>query len=339
MLGRVSKQLLTLLQLTRMALVFTALSNAFAALALRSLATGESVWPDLNLIVATVAVAVGLYGYGMALNDIMDRRRDRHLAHGRPLPSGRIGVGGASVVAGLMLAVALAGGWVYVEQAAPGDVFGVTSLLLVVITAGFITAYDILGKYLVWAGLLLLGLIRFFHATVPAPQLPVVWHPLWLLNHVAIVSAVAYRWEAKRPPLTKQQGLWIGLTLVAMNVMLVATIFFRRGLDFAGSLRLSWALIPPIALSVAFAVLGTTIKKRANDRRAAGKALILYGLLWLVLYDAAFVIGYVSLWYGLALLAFWPVSYGAVRAMRVWASMTDLARRPVYVRADEPSRF
>ncbi len=339
MLGRVSKQLLTLLQLTRMALVFTALSNAFAALALRSLYTKQSVWPDVDLLVATVAVAVGLYGYGMALNDIMDRRRDRHLAHGRPLPSGRIGVGGASVVAGLMLGVALGGGWIFVQQADPGDVFGWTSLLLVVITAGFITAYDMLGKYLVWAGLLLLGLIRFFHATVPAPQLPVVWHPLWLLNHVAIVSAVAYRWEAKRPPLTRRQAAWIGLSLVAMNVLLVGTIFFRRGMGFAESLSLSWALVPPILLAVGFAWLGATIKKRANDRRAAGKALILYGLLWLVLYDAAFVIGYVSLWYGLALLAFWPVSYAAVRAMRVWSSMTDLARRPEYVRADEPSRF
>ena len=34
--------------------------------------------------------------------------------------------------------------------------------------------HDLAGKYLVAPGLLSLGLIRFFHATVPAPQLPLV---------------------------------------------------------------------------------------------------------------------------------------------------------------------
>ena len=30
----------------------------------------------------------------------------------------------------------------------------------------------------------------------------------------------------------------------------------------------------------------------------------------------------------------WPVAYVAVRTMRVWAAMTDLARKPEYIRAD-----
>ena len=36
----------------------------------------------------------------------------------------------------------------------------------------------------------------------------------------------------------------------------------------------------------------------------------------------------------LTLLALWPVSYLAVRAMRVWDAVTDLARKPQYIRAD-----
>jgi hypothetical protein len=35
-----------------------------------------------------------------------------------------------------------------------------------------IVFYDLAGKYLVALGLLSLGLIRFFHAVIPAPQLP-----------------------------------------------------------------------------------------------------------------------------------------------------------------------
>ena len=331
MLGRVSHRLLALLQLTRMALVFTAISNGLAALALRQHYEHDV---HADLIVATLAVSVGLYGYGMALNDIIDRRRDRHLQNGRPLPSGRIGIVSAVIAATLLLGLALFGGWMFDRVPSPA---GRASLLLVGLVAVLIATYDAAGKYLVWVGLLLLGLVRFFHAAVPAPQLPVVWHPLFLLNHVAIVSAVAYRWEAKRPPLSTAQAACMGAGLVLMNFGLVIALFIRRGQGFAESLHVTPGLILPTLAAVAFAFVGRMIKKRANDRRAAGKGLILYGLLWLIVYDALFVGGYVNWLWGGLLLAFWPLSYAAVRAMRVWASVTDLARRPQYVRADEPA--
>lgn len=331
MLGRVSHQLLTLLQLTRMALVFTAISNGLAALLLRAELAGlEPAWLDPWLIVATVAIAVGLYGFGMALNDIIDRRRDRQIARSRPLPSGRIGVGAAMLVATLLLALALLGGMVFRERVDDGMV----SLLLVILTAALITAYDYTGKYLVWLGLLMLGLIRFFHTAIPAPELPVVWHPLWLMNHVTIISAIAYRWEAKRPPLSRSQAWTLAAGLVLLNAALIVAFFLRRGESFAESLRLSPALIPPVLAAGFFAVVGYLIKQRANDRRAAGKALILYGLLWLIVYDALFVAGYVDFRLGLALMVLWPIAYLGVRLMRVWAVMTDLARKPEYIRAD-----
>ncbi len=331
MLGRVSHRLLALLQLTRMALVFTAISNGLAALALRHAYAGD-VTP--NLVVATLAVAIGLYGYGMALNDIIDRRRDRQLQQARPLPSGRIGLISAVLACVVLLGVAGVGGWMF-DHHDPTHDAGRASLLLVLITAILIATYDTVGKYLVWVGLLLLGLVRFFHAAVPAPQLPVVWHPLFLLNHVAIVSAVAYRWEAKRPPLSVLQATLLGSGLLVLNVGLVTALFLRRGEGFAESLRITPALALPCLAAVGFAFLGRAIKARANDRRAAGKGLILYGLLWLIVYDALFVAGYVKVWWGVVLLALWPTSYGAVRAMRVWSNAFDLARRPQYVRADE----
>jgi 4-hydroxybenzoate polyprenyltransferase len=331
-LGRVSQQLLTLLQLTRMALVFTAISNGLAALLLRTRVEGFDL--TQRHVTATLAVAVGLYGFGMALNDIIDRRRDRQLARGRPLPSGRIGLGLAITVAGVLLALALAGGWMFWKAPSPGDPAGLVSLLLVLVTAGLIATYDAAGKYLVWVGLVLLGLVRFFHAAVPGPELPVAWHALFLLNHVTIVSAVAYRWEAKRPPMTRRESLMVAAGLVAMNLVLVSALFLRRGSGFAESLAFEWVLLLPVISAVAFAGLAAWIKHRANDRRAAGKSLILYGLLWLIVYDALFVAGYVDLLLGLALMIFWPVSYLAVRTMRVWANVTDLARKPQYLRAE-----
>ena len=116
MLGALSQRLLPVLQLTRMALVFTAISNAQCTLLLyaglqRRIGGGsllEYLDPLLMLLVALMSV--GLYGFGMSLNDIIDRRRDSQLAAHRPLPSGRIGIVTAHVIAVLLGALALGAG-------------------------------------------------------------------------------------------------------------------------------------------------------------------------------------------------------------------------------------
>src|SRR5450432_148506 len=104
----ISRRLLTLLQLTRMALVFTALADSGCALLLwaaqRAEQGGTSVWKqlDLNQCLIMAMTSIGLYGFGMSLNDIIDRRRDRQISPNRPLPSGRIGLPTAHVVCFLL---------------------------------------------------------------------------------------------------------------------------------------------------------------------------------------------------------------------------------------------
>src|SRR5262249_16131682 len=94
-------RLLSVLQLTRMALVFTAISNSICSFLLLAEfkaridmppSGGYTVYVRPKKMAAVVLISIGLYGFGMSLNDIIDRRRDRQLAAHRPLPSGRIGV-------------------------------------------------------------------------------------------------------------------------------------------------------------------------------------------------------------------------------------------------------
>src|SRR5665213_153754 len=98
MFERLSQRLLTLLQLSRMALVFTAIADSYAtALIIRRVpgyCDAENKHDPLEaaLMVSIAAISIGLYGFGMSLNDIADRRRDRQIASHRPLPSGRVGV-------------------------------------------------------------------------------------------------------------------------------------------------------------------------------------------------------------------------------------------------------
>ncbi|HYE17155.1 MAG TPA: hypothetical protein VEA69_01860 [Tepidisphaeraceae bacterium] len=348
MLSALSHRVLPVLQLTRMALVFTAIADSTCAYLLRAARTaggggagaffGALDWRDG---VAIVMVSVGLYGYGMSLNDIIDRRRDSTIAPGRPLPSGRIGVVTAHVICALLALAALAGA-TYLSLR-PFYSYWVP-LVIVVWTGLLITFYDVAGKYLVWPGLICLGLIRFFHSAVPAPDLPVLWHPLLLLNHVAILSTVAYKWEQKRPALTRGQR-WSVLGMLALiDLVLIGFCAIYR----KSSLAWSPGLLIPAGAVVLFLVVAAVIKRRYANRRQAGQTLMLYGLLWLIVYDAAFVAGSADFrgadgaidwashprWIAAAaVFALLPVAYLSVQVMRWWSKLLMASQRPEYKRA------
>jgi hypothetical protein len=333
-----SQRLLSLLQLTRMALVFTAVADGMCTLLLAAQRRAEAQHTSLGAqldwrdFVAVAAVSVGLYGFGMSLNDIIDRRRDQQISPNRPLPSGRLGLGAAHLICGALLAAALAAGAFYGRLTHQW-----MSLVLVVWTAMLIAFYDLAGKYLVALGLLTLGLIRFFHALVPGPEVPLLWHPLWLLNHVVVLSAVAYRWEEKRPPLTPAH--WVGVIggLVAIDAMLVALVASRRFPGpggVAAALRLEPGLLLPVIATAVFILVAWGVRRRSASSREAGQAVMLYGLLWLIVYDASFVAGYVRHWIAATcILMLVPVAYFSVRLMRWWSQVLALSQPPAFKRA------
>ena len=334
MLTRISQQLLTLLQLTRMALVFTAIADGLCTVLLsarqRADRAGESmllhVGPE-DVILAAL-ISVGLYGFGMSLNDIIDRRRDSQIAPGRPLPSGRVDLYTAYGICAALALLALVAGWLYVRTS-----HDVKTVVLVVATGVLIGFYDLAGKYLVAPGLLALGLIRFVHAVVPDPSIPVLWHPLLLCNHVAILSTVAYIWEQKRPALTKIHIWGVVGGLLLLDVMAVLLVTMRRD-DWAARLHLGPGLLVPAAAVLVFVIVGWQIRRSSQTSREAGQKLMLFGLLWLIVYDAAFVAAYVRNWVATAaILLMFPTAYFSVQLMRWWAKLLTLSQKPTFKRA------
>jgi hypothetical protein len=332
MLRAFSQRLLTLLQLTRMALVFTAIADGWCGLMLaaqRRAAVEGGSWADYvspGLALAVAGVSVGLYGFGMSLNDIIDRRRDQAIAAHRPIPSGRVRVVTAHLICfALALLALLAGYWYATAAELP------KSFMLVVGTGMLIAFYDLAGKYLVAPGLLTLGLIRFFHALVPAPGVPLLWHPLLLLNHVAALSAVAYHWEEKRPPLTRFHWWFVFGGLAVIDASAVAVIAWKRG---AAGLWPSPLLLVPLAAALSYALIAWRLRRTGPTGRDAGQRAMLYGLLWLIVYDACFVAVYVRSWLAtLVILLLLPVAYGSVQLMRWWGKLLTLSQRPTFKRA------
>lgn len=342
--GRFSRRVLAILQFTRFALVFTAISNAQAAILLaagRSVGrAGDSLENEASLLGAIDArlaglmlvVSCALYAFGMCLNDIVDRRRDATLAAERPLPSGRIGGFSAHLVCGLTLAVALAAG-ATLAQLSPQPPM---RLILLLGTITLIVFYDVAGKYLVAPGLITLGLIRFFHIALADPTLAVPWHGLLMFNHVAILSAVAYALEDKRPRLRRMHVALLSAMIVGVNALLVGLLIWRRvesPATMLDDLAITRSLAWPAAMAAAFLVLAVAIVKSGPDARTAGKKLMLAGLLWLIVYDAAFVASSTDLWLGLALLMLLPVSWACVLLMRAGQRLMLLSKPPQYLRA------
>jgi len=322
-------RLLSLLQLTRMALVFTAISNGWAAMLLQAEATGRP-WTWAYASAMTVA-SVGLYTFGMALNDLIDRRRDSQIAPNRPLPSGRISVrtahglcvalGAISVAAGTWMAVLQPGQWV--------------SVLVLIGTLSLICFYDFAGKYLVAAGLLTLGMIRFFHATIAAPSLAFPWHAILLLLHVTILSATCYQLEGKRPRLTIRHWLTVAFGLIAVvgTLLWMLTSRYTRAPGWEFVLNATPMLRYVLPAVIAFIALTIILIWRSTDYRAAGRAAMLYGLLWLIVYDTCFVFAYVGWRPAIVIALLLPTAWLAVQAMRAWGRVVDLSTKPQYQRA------
>lgn len=332
-----SQRLLTLLQLTRMALVFTAIADAWCGLLLWE----SRIQPHARLLdlldpwrLLTIScVSIGLYGFGMTLNDIIDRRRDARIAPNRPLPSGGVSVAAAVTVCGLLLLMSLGSAALFRMGGGPDP-----SLALAALTLALIWFYDAAGKYLVGPGLVTLGLVRFFQAMIPSaeahePWHPLLWHPLWLLNHVAILSAVCYAWEEKRPALNAKHWAGVLLTLAAINAGAIGLVGASGRGDFISNLQLDWRLLGPGLASIAFVLIARNVRRRSPTTRQAGQATMLYGLLWLIVYDALFGGLYVHWIAGAALLMLLPLAYGSVKVMRAWSKLVAASHRPEFKRA------
>ena len=125
--------------------------------------------------------------------------------------------------------------------------------------------------------------------------------------------------------------------LGAIDAMLIALVANRRapsGEGFLQALRIEPGLALPVVAALAFVALAWRVRRKSSSSREAGQALMLYGLLWLIVYDAAFVAGYTANPLAtLAVLALLPLAYGSVQLMRWWSKLVALSQRPDFKRA------
>ena len=314
-MAAMARRLLTfvaLLQISRVGLVFTAISNIWLVVWLSS-AEGDSAEAiPYDALAGSAAVAVGMYIFGMTLNDVLDMRRDRVLAPDRPLPSRRIRPATATILAFGALLVAIA-------ASVP---LGTRSALLCTATAAMVLFYNGPGKHIAGLGVLTLGLIRGAHMLIADPGLGYLW-PVWLtITHVVGLSALCHRLEDKRPLLLGAH-LWIvALGWAFVSVVMIGWMEQRDSLTLLGR---PWIWAGPAAAIFGFLCLAVYTVGKTPRPQAAGGLLIKYGLIWLIVYDTAWLAG-AGLWLAAAIHAMLiPATWLLMAAVR-WLKL--LAQTP-----------
>jgi hypothetical protein len=230
-------------------------------------------------------VSLCLYGFGMALNDLLDARHDRIFAPRRPIPSGRLQVRTVVVTCLILIMSALlAAAMLSILTRFDRAEVVPWSFIFAIATAFLIVLYDGASKFLGGFGLVTLGAIRALHCLIGNPTTPVIFLSMFLLTHVIIVSTIAYVLEEKRPRLGKIDFTVIVGGVLVGNFLALWRMYAKETLTPD---VLPMLMGPFIALAI-FAVWATIILKNKNRTpRQKGERLMLLGLFWLFVYDAS----------------------------------------------------
>ncbi len=305
--------IVSMMQLTRIALVFTAISNAWMVILFSRGATADAFaesiadLPPVWALALAAGVAAGMYVFGMTLNDLLDARRDKLFAPNRPLPSGRLTVTTAIVLSvGSLLGAMIC--------SVP---LGRMSTMLCLGCAMLVLFYDAAGKYIPAAGLVLLGLIRGTHMMIFNPELAFGW-PVWLtMTHVIAISAVCYVLERKRPRLTALGMAGVVAGWGFWSMVLIGVMAWREGL----TLNIPGLWLGPAITTLGFAALWMWRIKPIKDSRLAGRALMKLGLCWLIVHDAGWLAAAGLWWQALLVSALLLPAWGSMALIR-WMNET-----------------
>jgi len=324
---RVLLRLTPALRLTRVTTAFAAVANVWFVL-LWTRATeqepGQAILRHHPIGVQVVGgffVAVGVYAFAAATNDVLDVRRDRALRRDRPIAAGRISPESAVIAISIALVAAGAG----------ATVFGLWSVRLVMAVCIGTLFYNFAARHFPSARVVLLGLLYAAHMLVPNPRLAFVW-PVWVvMTHALAVSALTHRLGGGRPKLTRASLAWALVGWTFWSAALLGVGVWRTG-----QLWPEWASwvggVMVAALGVAFAIIAGAIARRTPKSRAADRVIRL-GAFWLALYGGAWLLGQGKIAEGVGITAVAVTGFlGAV----VLHEIALRLEAPLDYRLDEP---
>lgn len=278
-------RMLTAIELTRVTMAAGAISDLWLVILITRADDAYSYLPAYRLPLAGVltvgaVLALALFAFGGALNDLLDARHDRAFSPHRPIPAGKVRSGQAAVMTlGALLMAMVA-----------SSAFGAAGIVLTSLAAAGILAYDAAGKHIPAMGLLTIGIVHAVHMFVPNHQLTFTL-PIWMvMTHATAVAVALHLLERKRPALTPRAVAAAALGWLAVSAAILGASwwqaapqgFWPPGLTL---LSLGWPL-----LSVAAFLLLVRRKLRWLPPASAAEKLRRYASIWQCVYAVAWLL-------------------------------------------------
>lgn len=303
--GRAS--LLDYLRLMRLPNVFTALSDVAMGFAFARDWSRPFRVSDAILLACLAAASALLYAAGMVLNDVFDVEVDRQERPFRPLPSGRISLGGARVLGFAMLVLGVLLGWVagFAYGGQIDDAIAWRSGLIATLLAACVLLYDGFLKRTP-LGSLGMGACRFFNVllgmsvSIAAAELPLGFTgPEYLAAAGIGVYVVGITWFARNEAeKSSSVSLLAGLLVMVLGIAVLGySLKDRGGLQF--QLLHMWILLGLLL----FPTLRRGLVTLKDPSPEHVQATVKQSILSIIVFDAAICIAVAPTPYALSVLA------------------------------------
>ncbi len=289
---RLLQRLAPVLHLTRITTAFALVANTwFVILWTRANSAFEgqagppnrlAQGPLWALLGGGALVALGLFGFGACLNDILDVKRDRALRPDKPLVSGQISMDAALTLVFMTMLASFLG----------ATVFGTEAVVMTAVVLGAIFAFNAAGRFIPAVGLVSLGLIHAGYMLIPNVELRFLW-PVWLaLTHSLAVAAVTYRMSQKVPKISRRAA---AATLAGWIFWSGVVLWLQWTRGVPRSIWPAWVSLQtalwPAALVVLFVLVAWGKARGVGPGARAAEKVSRYGSLWLALYACAWLVG------------------------------------------------
>ncbi len=288
-------KLLAFLKLARPANVVTAVADIWAGFAIVGavpLLFGDKPGEYWDALLWLSLSTIGLYGGGVAFNDIFDAELDAKERPERPIPSGQVKLLWAVVFASVLLI----GGIVCAAQVS------VWSGQLAVFIAVFALIYDAWGKHQAIFGPINMGACRSANLLLGMSayhyQIGEVWYvaliPLTYIAAITMISRGEVHGKNKKALLG---GFSIYLVITAAVVVLAIA---HRGI-------MAWEALP--FLLIFCIMVYPPLLRAIKDQQPAfiGKA-VKAGVIALIVLNATMASAFAGIWPGIAIISLLPLS-------------------------------
>lgn len=261
---------------------------------------GYFLTPQLPSLLWLCLATIGLYGGGVAFNDVFDAELDRVERPERAIPSGQASVASAGILATILLVMGITAAW-QVSQ---------VSGLIAMAVAALAVLYDAWGKHQHIFGPVNMGLCRGGNLLLGVSAFPEALTDVWFIALIPIVYIAAItmisRGEVHGGNRRALQGgiyMYIFIILSILVLAIATTATWWQVIPFI--LLFSYLIFPPLVKAL-----------RTQEPRLIGKA-VKAGVISLIVLDTCLAAAFAGWEYGLLVLTLLPVSLWIARNFAV----------------------